>query len=584
MDNTRLLEGIVQGEDPTVIFHFTRRRYELPEWVWTGLRLPNSHPSQRRDSGPPGGAIGDRGWKQRTRMPRQILGRRRVYYCRGPYKEQAGGDPQSMVPTQSRGRTRRPPPIRDDLHEGRADVRSDWHFNTFVASIKARAITNSAQLFGTSSTTVVADGTADLPTPRRVLTYSRIDPETKMFIMVAYREAQHTILDLEKNLDSEGFRTGYAFLEYNVPSMEHTTLPYISLLLASSLETLHLTTHGDSTSFLTTHGARCADLTEFSMFTVELSTSAQISTAFNSFLGHLTQIDTIDVDWMVYASFGHLAALPMLRTLVIRQNNQCKLELPSRVRFAALSDLQLHFSSFKTAGRMLEAMETPQLSSIELASVSYAKANVIRDILKRLQQRLRTKQLRTIRVDTDPQTVPRNFATHNTITLHTIEPLLSFISLAHVDIQLNAGFDLSDSCIAVSQKRGLQLKHFDSPCPMMRNTQACCWTVHLSPPKSKQSTYLRIKTGLRILEVGISVVKYPESVADFLSAVFPALAKIETYWECSDAIQDEFDSVSAWNFVETQLKFGVKVRSRERLLGQLHGSSLPAIHESCDSD
>ncbi|KAJ7712518.1 hypothetical protein B0H16DRAFT_1744120 [Mycena metata] len=389
--------------------------------------------------------------------------------------------------------------------------------------------------------------------------------------------------------------------------MEHTTLPYISLLLASSLETLHLTTHGDSTSFLTTHGARCADLTEFSMFTVELSTSAQISTAFNSFLGHLTQIDTIDVNWMVYASFGHLAALPMLRTLVIRQNNQCKLELPSRVRFAALSDLQLHFSSFKTAGRMLEAMETPQLSSIELASVSYAKANIIRDILKRLQQRLRTKQLRTIRVDTDPQTVPRNFATHNTITLHTIEPLLSFISLAHVDIQLNAGFDLSDSCIArvaeawppietlrltlpydakhagESSITIAGLQTFACNCPLL-DTLGLLLDGSFEPPEVKTIDVFAHQDSLRILEVGISVVKYPESVADFLSAVFPALAKIETYWECSDAIQDEFDSVSAWNFVETQLKFGVKVRSRERLLGQLHGSSLPAIHESCDSD
>ncbi|KAJ7750562.1 hypothetical protein B0H16DRAFT_1460668 [Mycena metata] len=394
-------------------------------------------------------------------------------------------------------------------------------------------------------------------------------------------------------------------LHYDVSSTEHATLPYISLFLASSLGTLHLTAHGDSMSFLTTYGGRCPNLTEFSMFTAKPYAPTNTSSAFNSFLGHLTQIHTIDVDSMVCVSFGQLAVLPTLHTLVIRENDRCKFQLSGLWCFAALSDLQLHFSSFKTMGRMLKAMDAPQLTSIQMDSVFYARADVIRAIFQRFQQHLRSKQLHEIRIDTDPETVPNDFSNHDAITLQTIEPLLSFTSLTHADIRLNAGFELSDRCIAsvaeawplietlrltlpydarhavASSITIAGLRTFACNCPCL-DTLGLSLDGSVEPPKVKPIDVFAHQDRLRILEVGISVVQYPERVADFLSTVFPALAKIETYWECSDIIQDEFDSVSAWNFVETQLKFGVKVCMRERLLGQMHGSSLPVLREDSD--
>ncbi|KAJ7714275.1 hypothetical protein B0H16DRAFT_1742750 [Mycena metata] len=348
-------------------------------------------------------------------------------------------------------------------------------------------------------------------------------------------------------------------LQYNVSSAEHATLPYISLFLASTLHTLHITAHGDSTSFLTTHGDRCANVKEFSMFTVEPFTPANTSTAFNSFLRHLTQIHTIDVDSMVCASFGQLAALPTLQTLVIQENSRCSFQLSGRYRFAALSDLQLRLSSFKTTGKILKALDMPQLNSIEMDSVFYAKADVIRAIFQGFQEQLQTKQLQAIRIDTDPDTVPNNFSTHDAITLQSIEPLLTFTSLTHVDLRLNAGFELSNHCVArvaeawpLIETLRLALPYdarhaaasaitiaglhtFACNCPRLE-TLGVSLDGSVEPPEVNSIDIFAHQDRLQILEVGISVVRYPESAADFLSAVFPALNKIETYWECSNVI------------------------------------------------
>ncbi|KAJ7732510.1 hypothetical protein B0H16DRAFT_1580902 [Mycena metata] len=387
-------------------------------------------------------------------------------------------------------------------------------------------------------------------------------------------------------------------LEYSVSSADHTGLPYISMLLACSLETLHLTASGDSTSFLATSGARCANLTEFSMFTPEPYASESLSTAYNSFLGHLTRLDTIDVDSMACASFQQLAALPTLQSLVIRDNSLHRFKLPSGMCFPTLDNLELHYSSFKTMGKMLDAMETPQLTSIEVDSAAYAKAHIIRAIFIRFAEQLPLSQLHAITIDTDAETVPSG--THEALTLHTLEPLLSFGCLVHANIRLNTGFDLSDTCIARIAAAWPQIKSlrlalpydakytvwssttiaglqtFACNCPLLESL-GLSLDGSVEPPEVQLIDVMTQQVKLRTLDVGTSMLEFPQSTAEFLSAVFPALAKIETYWDSSNHIQDRFNSVSAWRLVESQLRFGIKVRKWERVLGQVHGSSLPTI-------
>ncbi|KAJ7773142.1 hypothetical protein B0H16DRAFT_1714046 [Mycena metata] len=374
------------------------------------------------------------------------------------------------------------------------------------------------------------------------------------------------------------------------------------MFLAASLESLQLFARGDSSLFLSTFGAQCANLTEFSIFTTDC---ASISTAFNSFLSHLTRIKSIDVDATSCRSFGNLSTLTTLQTLIVRKNSRNKFELRDQMQFPSLVDLELHFFSFKTIGRMLNSMSTPQLNSIDLDSVSYSKAHVIRAFFDRLQKRVPVNQWHAITIDTDAETVPIDFTPDDTITLHTFQPLLSFANLAHANIQLNAGFQLSDECVAriaeawplietlrltlpYEAKRAVAssitiagLQAFARHCPLLQSL-GLTLDGTIQPPKFKSTVAVAHQELLRFIDVGVSILSSPEDAAEFLSTVFPSLSKIETYWESYNYIQDEFDSATAWNTVQSHLRLGIKVRTRERNWGRLHGSSLPPIDDGSD--
>ncbi|KAJ7725029.1 hypothetical protein B0H16DRAFT_1736327 [Mycena metata] len=361
------------------------------------------------------------------------------------------------------------------------------------------------------------------------------------------------------------------------------------MFLAASLESLQLFAHGDSSLFLSTFGARCTNLTEFSIFTMD---SASIPTAFNSFLSHLTRIKSIDVDAMSSRSLGNLSALTTLQMLIVRKNSRNKFELPDQMQFPSLVDLELHSFSFKTIGRMLNSMSTPQLNSIDLDSVSYAKAHY--PLING-----------AITIDTNAETVPINFTPDDTITLHTFQPLLSFANLAHANIQLNAGFQLGDECVAriaeawplietlrltlpYEAKRAVAssitiagLQAFAQHCPLLESL-GLTLDGTIQPPKFKSTAAVAHQELLRFIDVGISILTSPEDAAEFLSTVFPSLSKIETYWDSYNYIQDEFDSAMAWNLVQSHLRLGIKVRTRERNWGRLHGSSLPPIDDGSD--
>ncbi|KAJ7783110.1 hypothetical protein B0H16DRAFT_1803377 [Mycena metata] len=396
-------------------------------------------------------------------------------------------------------------------------------------------------------------------------------------------------------------------LEFNIASTTPTTFPYISLFMGSSLESVHLVAEDDSTSFLTTYSTHCARLKHFSMFTKGRSSSTGMTIAFNAFVANLAQINSVDVDSMAYKSFGPLSAQTTLQTLVIRENNRIPFELACIYHFPSLVDFQLHFSNFKTMVRMLDAMRMPQLSSIEMDSVGAAKAHRIRAVFERLQQQAPGLQFHELMIDTDVDTLPTDVTPDYTITLHTIEPLLSSVALSRVDLQLNEGFDLSDACVArvaeawpmleilrltmpYKSRRAVAssitlagLQAFAHHCPFL-TTLALVLDGTVEAPKFEPSDTISQQYSLRTLEVGVSSQRFPLIAADLLATVFPTLIRIETYWETSGHMQDESESAAAWHFVESMLIHGVKVRKRERLWGRLHGSSLPAICEDEDSD
>ncbi|KAJ7475051.1 hypothetical protein FB451DRAFT_1465576 [Mycena latifolia] len=309
----------------------------------------------------------------------------------------------------------------------------------------------------------------------------------------------------------------------------------------------------------------CPALTNVTIITKDLG-KPQIP-LISKFVRSLRHLKSIDVPALDPAALTHIARLPHLKFLVLREPSKfipasSDRSKSSPLPFPALGKLKFDSATLSCAAVHLALLSGSPVQDFSISSNSHRPIEPdARQFYTALARHLSHSSLQYIHIaggsgsdDLFPRVASAERIERHAVRGETLQPLLAFTNLVTVTLTHPVGFDIDDATLwemVRARPNLVNLALRSAPYRHMRSTRvtlegltalaACCSQLSrlalvldaavIPPLRDTEGKARADQDRLRVIEVECSRIQTPRRVATFPHAIFPELREIKTLYQ-----------------------------------------------------
>ncbi|KAJ7495628.1 hypothetical protein FB451DRAFT_1387646 [Mycena latifolia] len=339
----------------------------------------------------------------------------------------------------------------------------------------------------------------------------------------------------------------------------------------------------------------CPALTNVTIITKDLG-KPQIP-VISKFVRSLHDLKSLDVPALDQTALTHVARLPHLKSLVLREPSKFIPASSDRSRssplpFPALGKLKFDSATLSCATVHLALLSGSPVQDFSISSNSHRPVEPdARQFYAALAHHLSHSSLQYIHIaggsgsdDPFPRVASAERIARHAVRGDALQPLFAFTNLVKVTLTHPVGFDIDDTTLRDMARAWPNLANLalrSAPYRHMRSTHVTLEGLAALAAHSQQLFHLELvldatvipplrdaegkvranQDRLRVIEVECSRIKAPRRVATFLHAIFPELREIKTLYQELGISEDDgeeappgvWESHDIWKEAESAL-------------------------------